>query len=72
MKITTRKLKATDTLGERVCATQDNGGTITRGYDYGLNPEDAHRKVAGELTGRSPLSMTLVEVTPTGYIFETD
>lgn len=69
--ILTKKLQPTNTLGERVKATDELSGTsVTVPWDYSKGTEEMHRSAARRLAlGKI---MTPTGDTPTGYIFTTE
>lgn len=81
-KVRTRFLPATDTEGGRIAAyllgkqETNRQPSITRGYDYSLDPAAAHLKVAEDLIEREfgdrALTMRLWyrHSTDTGYVFD--
>lgn len=69
MKITTRKLPATDTKGERVKAFTPYDDSIIRPWRYELDTIPMHRAVAEELAG-GPVE--LVDHNLRGYVFESE
>lgn len=79
MKISTRKLQATDTRGERIKATvamrdrmQDKPAEITWAWDYGSNHphRDAAESLARVLYGAGELEIRETGWTATGYNFD--
>ena len=77
MRVTTRYYGASDTRGARVVAraTTDDGRrvSVTRSYDYALNPGPNHRFAAAELLRRHAPGMvpfyTGANPSGTGYVF---
>lgn len=69
--IITKKLQPTNTLGERVKATDElSGASVTVPWDYSKGTEEMHRSVARRLA----LGKIMVPYghTPTGYTYLTE
>lgn len=66
--VKTRKLGATDSQGERISA-RCNDEMAVIGYPYHLDPQDAHKLAASQLTGFPTNCFQLEKVTDRGYHF---
>ena len=68
--ITTRYLGCTDTKGSRFVATTEGGNRITISYDYSLNAEENHKRVALALCDKMKWSKDIIGGgTDKGYVW---
>ncbi len=68
--ITTRYLGPTDTKGSRFIATTEGDNRITISYDYSLNAEDNHKRVAVTLCDKMGWSTDIIGGgTDNGYVW---
>lgn len=73
--ITTRKLPATDTSGERIKATAGTGESLTIPFPYQLDAPEAHESAAKQLAASimpSGFLLTRTKVGTTGYSYRLD
>lgn len=69
--IETKFIRATNVTGERIRASAW-GGSVTVGYDYALNTEDAHKAAADALIAKMGWTGTFAQggnAKGNGYVF---